>query len=45
MVFPVVLGAGSRLFGELSSARPLELAESRPAGETTIQIYRPKATA
>jgi len=45
MVFPVVLGAGRRLFGELSSARPLELAESRPAGETTIQIYRPKATA
>ena len=43
MVFPVVLGGGRRLFGQLSGSRPLELAETRPAGETLIQIYRPKA--
>jgi dihydrofolate reductase len=42
MVFPVVLGGGRRLFGETSEARSLELVESRPAGETTIMIYRPR---
>jgi dihydrofolate reductase len=42
MVFPVVLGSGRRLFGELSGSRPLELADVRPAGETLIQIFRPK---
>ena len=42
MVFPAVLGAGKRLFTEGVSAS-LELVESKPAGETFILIYRPKA--
>jgi dihydrofolate reductase len=43
MVFPVVLGAGKRLFGDTGQSASLELLESRPAGETLILIYRPKA--
>ena len=42
MVFPVVLGAGKRLFGETSAKRPLELAESRAVGDgVQILVYRP----
>ena len=43
MVFPVVLGAGKRLFGDTAKSAPLELVESKPAGETLILIYRPKS--
>ena len=43
MVFPVVLGAGKRLFGETDDSASLELVESTPAGETLILIYRPKS--
>jgi hypothetical protein len=43
MVFPALLGAGKRLFTEGTSAS-LELVESKPAGETFILIYRPKAS-
>ena len=42
MVFPVVLGAGKRLFGETREAIPLKLADAKPAGETHILIYEPK---
>lgn len=41
MVFPVVLGAGKRLFAETSKALALRQVESRPAGDTLIVIYRP----
>ena len=41
MVYPVVLGAGKRLFAETSEAKSLRLTDSRPAGETTICIYEP----
>ena len=48
MVFPVVLGAGKRLFGEGDGAgaapqQPLRLVESRPVGGdgVLILIYRP----
>ncbi len=41
MVFPTVLGAGKRLFGETGSPLDFELTESRAAGETLILIYRP----
>ena len=42
MVFPVVLGAGKRLFGETSDKKTLQLAESRTVGDgVTIQVYRP----
>jgi dihydrofolate reductase len=44
MVFPTVLGAGKRLFGETSSAASLRLVDSRPAGETLILIFAPAGT-
>jgi dihydrofolate reductase len=44
MVFPVVLGAGKRLFGETSDKRPLRLVDSRTVGDgVAIQIYEPAA--
>jgi dihydrofolate reductase len=42
MVFPIVLGAGKRLFPEGSESSSLRLIESRTAGETVILIYVPK---
>ena len=39
MVFPTVLGAGKRLFGETSAPAPLRLVDSKPAGETPILTY------
>jgi dihydrofolate reductase len=33
VVFPVVLGAGTRLFGEVSHATPMRLVESRTIGD------------
>jgi dihydrofolate reductase len=42
MVFPLVLGAGKRLFTETSKAIPLKLVDSKPAGETQILVYQPK---
>jgi dihydrofolate reductase len=44
MVFPTVLGAGKRLFGETSAPAPLRLVDSKPAGETLILIFQPAAT-
>ena len=41
MVFPIVLGAGKRLFGETTKPSPLRQVESRAAGDTQIVIYRP----
>ncbi|MFI5959000.1 dihydrofolate reductase family protein [Cryptosporangium sp. NPDC051539] len=44
VVFPVVLGAGERLFGETSDPKPLRLVESRPLGAgLTYVTYRPVA--
>jgi len=41
MVFPVVLGAGKRIFGETSDKKPLELAESKTVGDgVVILVYR-----
>lgn len=45
MVYPTVLGAGERLFGETDSERPLKLVDSRRAGETLILFYEPTARA
>jgi dihydrofolate reductase len=45
MVFPTVLGAGKRLFGETGEAKGLRLVDSKPAGETFILVYEPAATA
>jgi dihydrofolate reductase len=43
MVFPTILGAGKRLFGETSGAAALRLVDTRPAGETLILVYEPAA--
>ena len=43
MVFPTILGAGKRLFGEISDAAALRLVDAKPAGETLILIYEPRA--
>jgi dihydrofolate reductase len=42
MVYPVVLGAGDRLFGETQDKIPMRLVESRPFGEGVVNmIYAP----
>ena len=33
MVFPVVLGAGERLFGETSDKKPMRLVDTRTVGD------------
>jgi dihydrofolate reductase len=43
MVYPTVLGAGKRLFGETSDAVALRLVDAKPAGETLILIYEPRS--
>ncbi|HET6833015.1 MAG TPA: dihydrofolate reductase family protein [Acidimicrobiales bacterium] len=43
MVFPTVLGAGKRMFGETPAAAALKLVDAKPAGETFILIYEPTA--
>jgi dihydrofolate reductase len=40
MVFPVVLGAGKKLFADTDATRPFELVETRSAGATVISILR-----
>jgi dihydrofolate reductase len=40
MVFPVLLGDGKRLFGDVSDKKPLKLTDSRTVGDgVTILIY------
>jgi dihydrofolate reductase len=41
MVFPVVLGAGKRLFAGGDDSRRLRLTETRTAGDTVILTYTP----
>ena len=42
MVFPVVLGAGKRLFGDTSDKKPLQLVNSKMVGDgIAILIYQP----
>jgi dihydrofolate reductase len=45
MVFPVVLGAGKRLFGETSDKKRLELAESRTVGGGVVILIYERAAA
>jgi len=42
MVFPVVLGAGKRLFGDTDATKSMQLVDTQTAGETLILIYRRK---
>ena len=44
MVFPVLLGAGKRLFPDTPAAAPLEVVESRQAGEVQLLVLHPKET-
>jgi dihydrofolate reductase len=39
MVYPVVLGAGERLFGETSDQRPVRLVETRTVDDLAYLIY------
>jgi dihydrofolate reductase len=42
VIFPVVLGAGRRLFGETSKAKPMRLISTRTLGnDLNLVIYRP----
>jgi dihydrofolate reductase len=41
MVFPVVLGAGKRLFPEVADSTALRLLEARRAAECLILVYEP----
>ena len=40
MVYPIVLGGGKRLFGDLDRSQRLRLTGSRQAGESLILTYR-----
>jgi dihydrofolate reductase len=39
MIYPVVLGAGERLFGEISAQRPVRLVETRTVDDLAYLIY------
>jgi dihydrofolate reductase len=41
MVFPIVLGAGKRLFGDTAQSAALRLVDSRKAGDCLILTYEP----
>ena len=44
MLFPVVLGSGKRLFGEMNGKKTLRLIDSKTVGDgVAILIYRPAA--
>jgi dihydrofolate reductase len=45
MVFPVVLGAGKRLFADTADTTALRLVDSRPAGECLVLTYVPASRA
>ena len=38
MVYPVILGGGKRLFGDVSKMASLELVDSRPAGDGIVML-------
>ena len=43
MVFPVVLGAGKRLFGDTDDKKPLRLTDSKVVGDgVAIMVYEPR---
>ncbi len=42
MIYPVVLGAGERLFGDTSDKKPLRLADNRTIGDGLVLLtYNP----
>jgi len=40
MVFPILLGAGKRLFADIADPVPLELVETRRTGDVSVIVYR-----
>ena len=43
MVFPVILGSGKKLFGEMDEKKSMKLISSQPVGDgVEILIYEPK---
>jgi dihydrofolate reductase len=42
MVFPVVLGAGKRLFADAADSKAFSVVETRQAGETVVVTLRPR---
>ena len=42
MIFPVVLGAGKRMWADTPAAAALEVVDSRKAGEVLIVVLHPK---
>jgi dihydrofolate reductase len=45
MIYPVVLGAGDRLFGDTHDKIPMRLVESRPFGGGVMNMIYAPATA
>jgi dihydrofolate reductase len=43
MVFPTVLGSGKKLFSETDNSVPVQLTDSKQAGETVVLVYEPRA--
>jgi dihydrofolate reductase len=41
MIYPVVLGAGKRLFGEATDRKPMRLASARIVDDLALLIYEP----
>ena len=41
MVYPVVLGAGERLFGEVTDKKPMRLVSTRTVDDLALLIYEP----
>jgi hypothetical protein len=42
MIYPIVLGAGERLFGETSDKKPLRLVDTRTVGDSiALLTYEP----
>jgi dihydrofolate reductase len=42
VVFPVVLGAGERLFGETTDKKPMRLVDTRTVGDSITSLtYQP----
>jgi hypothetical protein len=42
MIYPLVLGAGGRRFGETSDTKPLRLGDARTVGDSLADLtYRP----
>jgi dihydrofolate reductase len=41
MIYPVVLGAGERLFGESADKKPMRLVSTRTVGDLALLIYAP----